>query len=411
MKHSFSWKTVNYTLLGIYILALISFINALGQKSPIPNAYAASRIQHVFLIMMENHNWSDIKGNSSAPYINNILLSMGAHAEQYYNPSGIHPSLPNSLWLEAGTNFGILNDNDPASEHQSTTQHLTSLLKNAGLTWNAYEEDINGTTCPLANTEKYAVRHEPFTYFDDVTNNLNPKSQNCIQHIKPYQQFITDLAKNAIANYNFITPNLIHDMHDGTIQQGDAWLSKEIPIIMNSQAYKNGVIIVTWDEGEYGSDGPIGMIIVSPFAKRNYSNTIHYDHSSTLKTIEEIFGTTPLLGGATKATDLRDFFTITINNSSPTNTICLGCSSASGSGSQSSSSIVSATPDKNQTSCTTNRNSSSHNYKEKNHRHHNGAISKFTMQILQLLISFINQVIGAKMNIPLPENFITNPCP
>src|SRR6516164_3517849 len=46
----------------------------------------------VFLIMMENHNWSDIKHNPSAPYINNSLLPMGSHAEQYFNPPGIHPS-------------------------------------------------------------------------------------------------------------------------------------------------------------------------------------------------------------------------------------------------------------------------------------------------------------------------------
>ena len=61
---------------------------------------------------MENHNWSDIKGNASAPYINTTLLPQASYAQQYYNPPGIHPSLPNYLWLEAGTNFGISNDAD-----------------------------------------------------------------------------------------------------------------------------------------------------------------------------------------------------------------------------------------------------------------------------------------------------------
>src|SRR5438046_121607 len=64
----------------------------------------------VFLILMENHNWSQIKGSPSAPYINGVLLPMASYAEQYYNPRRIHPSLPNYLWLEAGTNFGIAND-------------------------------------------------------------------------------------------------------------------------------------------------------------------------------------------------------------------------------------------------------------------------------------------------------------
>src|SRR6266850_2752009 len=85
----------------------------------------------VFIILMENHNWSSIKNSSSAPYINNTLLPMASYCEQYYNPAGIHPSLPNYLWLEAGTNFGISDDNNPSSNHQNTTNHLVSLLSRA----------------------------------------------------------------------------------------------------------------------------------------------------------------------------------------------------------------------------------------------------------------------------------------
>src|SRR5207247_4987326 len=81
----------------------------------------ACPIHTVFLILMENHDWSSIKGSPSAPYINDILLPIASHAEQYYNPPGVHPSEPNYLWLEAGTNFGILNDNYPSSNHQSST--------------------------------------------------------------------------------------------------------------------------------------------------------------------------------------------------------------------------------------------------------------------------------------------------
>jgi hypothetical protein len=57
---------------------------------------------------MENHNWSDIKGKPAAPYINHSLLPLASYAEHYFNPPGVHPSEPNYLWLEAGTNFGTL---------------------------------------------------------------------------------------------------------------------------------------------------------------------------------------------------------------------------------------------------------------------------------------------------------------
>src|SRR5438270_818418 len=83
-------------------------------------------IQTVFLVVMENHSWSEIRSNTNAPYINNVLLPMGSHCEEYANLPGLHPSLPNYLWLEAGTNFGIIDDNDPGDDHQNTTNHLTT---------------------------------------------------------------------------------------------------------------------------------------------------------------------------------------------------------------------------------------------------------------------------------------------
>src|SRR5947207_678479 len=211
-------------------------------------------LKTVFLIMMENHNWSDITSSSSAPYINNTLLAIGAHAAQYFNPPGIHPSLPNYLWLEAGTNFGISADDSPSAGHQSTTMHLVTLLKNANITWKAYQEDISGTSCPLSNVSGYATKHNPFVYFDDVTNSLSSTSAYCIAHVKTFTKLATDLANNTVASYNFITPNLTDDMHDGTIADGDTCLATHVPLILNSAAYKQGgVIFITWDEGEGGS--------------------------------------------------------------------------------------------------------------------------------------------------------------
>src|SRR5882724_11226913 len=74
-------------------------------------------VKTVFIILMENHNWSTILASPNCPYINSTLLPMASYCSQYYNPPGIHPSEPNYLWLEAGTNFSIFNDNLPATNH------------------------------------------------------------------------------------------------------------------------------------------------------------------------------------------------------------------------------------------------------------------------------------------------------
>lgn len=309
--------------LTLLFFAAPSMVRTQSRTDVIPNDPAARllsstpHVQTVFIILMENHNWSQIKGSKYAPYINKTLLPMASHAEQYFNPPGIHPSLPNYLWLEAGTNFGILDDNPPSSDSQNTSMHLATQLQTSGIAWKAYEENITGTTCPLTDSGLYAVRHDPFVYFDDISNNLDPSSAECIAHVRPYTELATDLASGNVARYNFITPNVCDDMHNrcknNPIRQGDTWLSQNVPTILNAAAYKaGGALFITWDEAATG-DGPIGMIVLSQFAKgMGYSNSIHYDHSSTLKTFEEIFGVTPLLGNADDAStnDLSDLFSV-----------------------------------------------------------------------------------------------------
>jgi phosphatidylinositol-3-phosphatase len=302
-----------------------------------------SKVKTVFVIMLENHNWTgndagasfgdpDLKDNPLAPYINGTLAEISAHAEQYYNPPGNHPSQPNYLWLQAGTNFGVLADTQPGQPQLFTHLHLTRLLEDAGITWKNYAEPDFGSpvfdVCPLDFTY-LDVEHLAPVYFNDVNDGLNPNSKECIEHVVPYYQLATDLADNTTAQYILINPNLCHQGHEGispcdsqepadnTLRM-DTWLKQNVPLILESQAYKQGgALFITWDEAEDSdqfSDGPIPLFVISQFAKgggkTGYSNSIHYSHSSTLKTIEEIFGVTPLLGDAAnpETNDLSDLF-------------------------------------------------------------------------------------------------------
>ncbi len=273
-------------------------------------------VQTVFVIVLENHVWSEFKDSTNAPYLNETLLPLASHCEQYYNPPGLHPSEPNYLWLEAGTNFGIFDNSDPAINHQNTTNHLSAQLRRAGISWKTYQEDIVGDMVPFTAINGYAPRHNPFIYFDDNTGTNNPHDAYALAHIRPYTELAGDLTNNAVARYNFITPNLCHDGHDAcapqnnAIRQSDDWLASEVPKILRSVAYtNNGALFIVWDEGEDGLDGPIGMILLSPLARGGgYSNNIHYTHSSFVRTMQEIFGVSPWLGDAANATDLRDLF-------------------------------------------------------------------------------------------------------
>jgi len=125
-----------------------------------------------------------------------------------------------------------------------------------------------------------------------------------------------------VAQYNFIVPDLCHDMHQpcngiSQIRLGDTWLSVNVPIILRSKAYQSGALFITWDEGgnrsdegEETSDGPLPMFVLSPFAKRGYNNWIRYNHSSLFRTFEIIFGLVPPLpGDIAHDAELSDLFT------------------------------------------------------------------------------------------------------
>jgi hypothetical protein len=275
---------------------------------------------------MENYGWSDIKGSTNAPYINNVLLPQASYCEQYYNPSNFGCSLLSYLWIEAGTAFGISTydawcDDGPLVNHQPTTNHLTSLLYRAGIPWKTYQEDITGTVVPLDNYAGYAVRHNPFVYFDDATGTNNPYDPYGIAHNRPFSELPADLSNHTTPRYIFITPNVCNDMHNScapytnNIQQGDAWLAAQLPMIMQSYAYSNnGAIFITWDDAA-GAPVPLGMLVLSPLARgHGYASTNRYTHSSLLRSLQEVFQVTPWLGDAANATNLSELFLPTTNS-------------------------------------------------------------------------------------------------
>ena len=274
----------------------------------------------MFIVLEENHAWAAIKGNAAAPYMN-ALATKWAHSERYRIPAtGLKPSEPNYLWLEAGSNFGVSDDSDPISNLQRNKAHLSKLLDQKGISWRSYQDSMPAG-CPVKSQGDYAAKHDPFVFFDDVVGDPpSVDNANCIQHHEPASALAADIKASKVARYNFITPNLQHDMHDGTIAQADAWLQSTLDPLLNSASpsfnqavYDHMALFITWDEVGSGSQAPIGMIIVSPFAKLAYSDqsaSSFYDHSSTLRTFQEIFGVTDTpLGAAASATSLREFFT------------------------------------------------------------------------------------------------------
>jgi phospholipase C len=269
----------------------------------------------VFTIVMENHSRADVLSGPDTPFIQS-LARQGAVAAGYHD-SLVHPSEPNYVWMVAGENFGILNDDDPGpAQHIDSQSHVADQVERAGLTWKAYQEGM-GAPCGLESHGEYATKHDPFVYFDDINGwdgTGFARTARCIDHIVDYSQLAADLAANQVPDYVFITPDLLDDMHDGSMAEGDAWLSREVPKILASNAFKNGgVLFLLWDEGgglPPQDDPP--FIVVSPNAKSGYVSNVDYDTSSYLKTVEKIFGVEALPCSSAPAAvqTMKDLFTV-----------------------------------------------------------------------------------------------------
>jgi len=387
-------------LLGVCAaIAVLSSWSANAQNDRDDKDNRDKRIKHVFVVALENHNWTQpatvtggiqqVYQNPAAPFINSLVngtaqLYINGHLESisqhvayaaaYHNvlatPSGnnphIHPSEPNYLWAEAGTNFGVANDNDPFSSsgatNQTTTQHLTGLLQSAHRTWKSYQEDIDlsmdaggklvntplpenmwtvplqsfsglfGTTSNLNASNatlqyNYAAKHNPQVFFTDTNGGDDTSTSNLLaKNYAPLQQLAFDLADGNVADYVWISPNQYNDMHSGltggiagvtgdaaNIKAGDNFVSRIVPQIMSSRAYQDGgVIILWWDESEAddvtGDNGDdynhtIGEIVISKYAHAN-ANGLPYGS----------------LVNYTHSSDLRtlqEIFHVTASGSSP----------------------------------------------------------------------------------------------
>ena len=275
----------------------------------------------VFTIVMENKDEGEIIGNPQAPYINGMAKS-GALAAGYHD-SYVHPSEPNYIWMVAGENFGILNDSDPNAGNVIQSQsHIADQIERAGLTWKTYQQSM-GAPCGLSSHGTYAVKHNPFAFFADIDGWDGKAFQpgtRCVDHVVDYSQLDADLASGALPDYVFITPDLQHDMHDGSIAQGDAWLASEVPKILASPRFQNGgALFLLWDEGSNNGDNP-PFIVMSPNAKPGFVSQTNYDTSSYLKTVQAMLGVEALPCSTTADTvsTMDDLFTVPMTATTPT---------------------------------------------------------------------------------------------
>ena len=282
--------------------------------TPPPNS-STPTFAHVFLVIEENHSFSDVIGSSSMPYLNSLASAYGL-AMQYY--ADAHPSLPNYFMLTVGAGTSITGSAGDAYAGVVTQDNVVRALTAAGKTWKCYAESLPSVGYLGGDTGAYLQHHVPFVYFSDVQNSPTQAS-----NVVPFTQLAADMANNNLPDYAFIVPNVNDDAHNcpaglstctsnQMLAAADQWLSTNISPLQTSISFQNSLLIITFDEAEDSDTehggGHVPAVIVSSLAKAGYKSTTLYQHESTLRLMMEGLGVTDLPGAAATAPQMTEFF-------------------------------------------------------------------------------------------------------
>jgi hypothetical protein len=372
-----------------------------AQEGSVPKG--VPHLDHVFVIMMENHAYKQVIGNPNMPFTNQYANSVNS-ARDYFAVG--HPSLTNYLEVVGGSNFGIRDDNSPDWHNSACTPNIigktvslestsTAIcpiygsgtdaatpvidtsnetsgppgdididgvlgyeanpntvaetiadeLVASGLTWKSYQESLPPTGADEVNLADglisnlvdiptalpgsgltnssliglYAVKHNPFAYFQNVQEGLDPDLS--LQRMAGFGGkggLFADLASDHVPSFSFIAPDQCDDQHgrsnagpecesdpndNGTLvglnpalmYQGDVTVQTLVTAIHESDVWQHGndAIVIVWDENDYSISPTTNQVLLTVdtnHGPKGVQSKNFYTHFSLLKSLEAGFG-------------------------------------------------------------------------------------------------------------------------
>ncbi len=263
---------------------------------------------HVWVVTEENHSYENVM--ASMPYLVSLANQYGL-ATQYY--SDMHNSISALMHLTAGQTV-TTNDNTTAT---FDVDNIVRRMLPKGLTFRSYQEELPYAGYSGISYNDYVKRHNPLVYFTDVSNS------SLKYHSVPYTQLSSDLSNHATGNYNYITPDLLDDAHDGTMGAADYWLKQHLPAILAQPEFQSGgdgLLFIVFDEGNLYTDnrcsatvssgcgGRVATVVIGPKIRRGYRSTVWHNHESLLKTVCLALGTSGCPGAASTASPMLEYF-------------------------------------------------------------------------------------------------------
>jgi phospholipase C len=218
-------------------------------------------------------------------------------------------------------------------------QTMADELTQNGLTWKYYDAPLpKGYTladgiigCPACNVYDYwsPLRAQNRTWTNPVH----------FDSMVARNEFFSDLQNGTLPDVSWVIPSApISDHPPANITLGEWWIADLVNAVMNSQYWKNTLVVILWDDyggyfdtvipptlDQYGLSFRCPALIVSPYAKSGYLDNTVYSFESTLKFIEWNWNLPPL---ATRDADANNLLNALNFNRAPSNPYLLPLSSA-----------------------------------------------------------------------------------
>ncbi len=262
---------------------------AVGPAAALP----ASPASHVVLVVMENTEYGEVIGSSSAPYVNGLARRYGLATASY---AITHPSLPNYLALTSGSTAGIESDCTSCSV---SSKNIVDQLQAAGISWRAYLEDVPRPCFGGAQAGGYAKKHNPFAYYRDIAGHPGRCGR-----LVGFGRLGQDLRGGRLPTYVWVSPNLCDDGHDCSLRTADRFLARTLPPLLRELG-PHGFLILTWDEGTTDAGccgvahgGHIATIVAGPDVRPGARAGRPVDHYGVLGTVEDALRLPRLAGAA-----------------------------------------------------------------------------------------------------------------
>ncbi len=298
----------------------------------------------------DNPPLSDINGQRAMAYYDGgdlpyyyFMASNFGTSDRWFSPT-MTRTQPNRMYLMAATSAGRaypLASGTP----QLTNKTIFELLEASKIPWRVYVTDDQDT--PIRNGSELGM----FIFAN--SHNANFVSAT---------QFFTDLTSGNLPAVAEIDPGFSKGLDEhageddaapsGKVQAGAHYVSTLINALMQSPYWKDSVFILTWDEfgGFYdhvppqpmpspdgiqpstsidlqpgdictATTGPtcdfvytgfrVPLIVISPFAKKNFVSHTVADYTAILKFIETRFGLSSLTARDAAQMDMTEFFDFT----------------------------------------------------------------------------------------------------